>query len=52
MNNTDYDPTIEDTYLKEMTVDGQKCTLDILDTAGLKKKKILIIIKKKKKSFF
>lgn len=30
----DYDPTIEDAYRKNTTVEGQPCMLDILDTAG------------------
>jgi len=30
----DYDPTIEDAYRKNTTVDGRPCMLDILDTAG------------------
>jgi len=29
----EYDPTIEDSYRKQVEVDGQLCTLDILDTA-------------------
>lgn len=29
-----YDPTIEDTYLKQTTVDGIPCLLELLDTAG------------------
>eukprot|EP01105_Mastigella_eilhardi_P020287 TRINITY_DN481_c0_g2_i1.p1 TRINITY_DN481_c0_g2~~TRINITY_DN481_c0_g2_i1.p1 ORF type:complete len:389 (-),score=110.18 TRINITY_DN481_c0_g2_i1:48-1052(-) len=29
-----YDPTIEDSYRKQETVDGQEIVLDILDTAG------------------
>lgn len=29
-----YDPTIEDSYRKNVMVDGQTCLLDILDTAG------------------
>ncbi|OBS22671.1 hypothetical protein FPOA_09003 [Fusarium poae] len=29
-----YDPTIEDSYVKQVTVDGTDCMLDILDTAG------------------
>lgn len=31
---TDYDPTIEDSYLQHVDVDGQWCILDVLDTAG------------------
>lgn len=31
---TDYDPTIEDTYKRQLTVNGESVTLDILDTAG------------------
>lgn len=30
----DYDPTIEDAYRKNTSVDGAPCLLDILDTAG------------------
>ena len=30
----DYDPTIEDSYRKQLTIDNQACLLDILDTAG------------------
>ena len=29
-----YDPTIEDSYRKEIDVDGRQCHLEILDTAG------------------
>jgi len=29
-----YDPTIEDSYRKQVEVDGVACMLDILDTAG------------------
>jgi small GTP-binding protein len=29
-----YDPTIEDTYRKQLEVDGRQCVLEILDTAG------------------
>jgi len=30
----EYDPTIEDTYRKQVVIDGETCLLDILDTAG------------------
>lgn len=30
----EYDPTIEDSYRKELVVDGETISLDILDTAG------------------
>lgn len=30
-----YDPTIEDSYNKEVEVDGRACNLEILDTAGV-----------------
>ncbi|EFC40771.1 predicted protein [Naegleria gruberi] len=30
----EYDPTIEDSYRKQVTVDTETCFLDILDTAG------------------
>lgn len=30
----DYDPTIEDSYKKQVVIDGEPCLLDILDTAG------------------
>lgn len=29
-----YDPTIEDNYRKQVSVDGEVCLMDILDTAG------------------
>lgn len=29
-----YDPTIEDSYRKQIEVDGIQCILEILDTAG------------------
>ncbi|XP_043262841.1 ras-related protein M-Ras [Colletes latitarsis] len=31
---TDYDPTIEDSYIQHTEVDKQWCILDVLDTAG------------------
>ncbi|KAH7967217.1 hypothetical protein HPB49_023560 [Dermacentor silvarum] len=31
---TDYDPTIEDSYIQHTEIDGQLCILDVLDTAG------------------
>jgi GTPase KRas protein len=30
----EYDPTIEDSYRKQVTIDDNTCLLDILDTAG------------------
>jgi len=30
----EYDPTIEDSYRKQLAIDGETCVLDILDTAG------------------
>ncbi|KAL5457743.1 hypothetical protein EMCRGX_G035033 [Ephydatia muelleri] len=30
----DYDPTIEDSYTKQVVIDEETCFLDILDTAG------------------
>ena len=30
----EYDPTIEDSYRKQVTIDGETCILDVLDTAG------------------
>nr|KAG5693518.1 hypothetical protein BaRGS_006220 [Batillaria attramentaria] len=30
----DYDPTIEDSYIQYVEIDGQWCILDVLDTAG------------------
>eukprot|EP01123_Difflugia_compressa_P002301 TRINITY_DN12_c0_g1_i2.p1 TRINITY_DN12_c0_g1~~TRINITY_DN12_c0_g1_i2.p1 ORF type:complete len:194 (+),score=33.68 TRINITY_DN12_c0_g1_i2:91-672(+) len=30
----EYDPTIEDSYRKQVTIDTESCLLDILDTAG------------------
>eukprot|EP00026_Physarum_polycephalum_P013031 Phypoly_transcript_13391.p1 GENE.Phypoly_transcript_13391~~Phypoly_transcript_13391.p1 ORF type:complete len:195 (+),score=23.81 Phypoly_transcript_13391:202-786(+) len=31
---TKYDPTIEDSYRKQVEIDGKACILDIMDTAG------------------
>lgn len=28
------DPTVEDSYSKDITVDGLECKLDLLDTSG------------------
>merc|ERR1711959_22329 len=30
----EYDPTIEDSYRKQVSIDDEVCLLDILDTAG------------------
>jgi len=30
----DYDPTLEDSYRKQVGIDGAECILDIFDTAG------------------
>eukprot|EP01083_Nonionella_stella_P076149 207352_1 len=30
----EYDPTIEDSYSKQLSIDGHACMLDVLDTAG------------------
>jgi len=30
----DYNPTLEDSYRKQVTIDGSECILDIFDTAG------------------
>merc|ERR1712179_45192 len=30
----EYDPTIEDSYRKQVVIDGETCLLDIIDTAG------------------
>eukprot|EP01112_Ceratiomyxa_fruticulosa_P012633 TRINITY_DN3508_c0_g1_i1.p1 TRINITY_DN3508_c0_g1~~TRINITY_DN3508_c0_g1_i1.p1 ORF type:complete len:204 (+),score=21.19 TRINITY_DN3508_c0_g1_i1:133-744(+) len=31
----DYDPTLEDSYRKQVNVDGEECLLDIFDTTGV-----------------
>ena len=33
----EYDPTIEDSYRKQVVIDRETCLLDILDTAGQNK---------------
>ena len=38
-----YDPTIEDSYRKQVEVDGQQCMLEILDTAGTVRHKLAYI---------
>ena len=30
----EYDPTIEDSYKKQVVIDGETCMLDIIDTGG------------------
>ena len=30
----EYDPTIEDSYRKQVVIDGETCLLEIIDTAG------------------
>ena len=37
----EYDPTIEDSYRKQINLDGENCLLDILDTAGNSKSRNL-----------
>lgn len=31
---TTYDPTIEDSYRKQVVIDGESCVIEVLDTAG------------------
>ena len=38
----DYEPTIEDTYTKEINIDTQKVSLKIVDTAGMGDLKVMI----------
>ncbi|KAL6084201.1 hypothetical protein STEG23_012500 [Scotinomys teguina] len=37
----DYDPTIEDCYMKQVVIDGETCLLNILDTTGLDECEVL-----------
>ena len=30
----EYDPTIEDSYLTKLTIDGKDCVINLIDTAG------------------
>ena len=39
----EYDPTIEDSYRKQVVIDGETCLLDILDTAGQEVNRHLIL---------
>lgn len=39
-----YDPTIEDSYRKQVEVDGQQCMLEILDTAGTVCRQFLLLV--------
>ena len=38
----EYDPTIEDSYRKQVVVDEGTCLLDILDTGGLAEYSVMI----------
>ncbi|KAL6093968.1 hypothetical protein STEG23_015108, partial [Scotinomys teguina] len=37
----EYDPTIEDSYRKQVVIDGEACLLDILDIAGLEEYSVM-----------
>eukprot|EP00122_Pirum_gemmata_P003084 Pgem_evm1s2788 len=38
---SDYDPTIENSFIKQVSLDGDPCKVDILDTAGQEEYKTL-----------
>uniref|UniRef100_A0A8C6X4T9 Small monomeric GTPase n=1 Tax=Naja naja TaxID=35670 RepID=A0A8C6X4T9_NAJNA len=40
----EYDPTIEDSYRKQVVIDGETCLLDILDTAGQEEYRVFVYI--------
>jgi len=40
----EYDPTIEDSYRKQVVIDGETCLLDILDTAGQEEYRCLLFV--------
>ena len=40
----EYDPTIEDSYRKQVVIDGETCLLDILDTAGQEEYRYRIVL--------
>ena len=46
-----YDPTIEDSYRKQVEVDGQQCMLEILDTAGTVSHQLLLYLLTKTSCF-
>ena len=39
----EYDPTIEDSYRKQVVIDNKPCLLEILDTAGQEGLEILFL---------
>lgn len=46
-----YDPTIEDSYRKQVVIDDNTCVLEVLDTAGQGNEKKKVLPKKKKKKY-